>query len=221
MDGKHRRVSTRPRLFGTTRGRVLVLLCRGRQTVAELARALGITNNAIRAQLQRLHRDGLARQAGSRKGVRKPHAEYELTAKALELFPRVYEPFLQTLVDELSDRLPEPVWQGLIAEAGRRLLTQLVVPGKSPARSPRQRLASSLSRLNGSTLGFEMMDVGSKTVIRSCSCPLATVTAAHPEVCQVFASVLSEILGGDVQERCEKGKSPRCSFELAHARQAP
>src|SRR5215204_3036324 len=92
---------TRQRLLRTTKGRVLVLLCRVRQTVSELAAELKVTDNAVRAQLQRLQRDGLVRQAGSRRGVRKPHVEYELTPDAMGLFPRAYEPVLLNLVNVL------------------------------------------------------------------------------------------------------------------------
>src|SRR5215208_6098381 len=88
-------------LAGTTKWKMLVILCRDRLTVEELADHLSLTDNAVRAQLQRLERDGLVTKAGSRPGVRKPHVEYELTPKALKLFPRAYEPMLVELVDVL------------------------------------------------------------------------------------------------------------------------
>ncbi len=45
--------------MASTRERVLDLLWRGRQTVDELARELGLTDNAVRAHLVALERDGL------------------------------------------------------------------------------------------------------------------------------------------------------------------
>jgi predicted ArsR family transcriptional regulator len=212
-----RRSGPKKQLLSSTRGRMLVLLCRGRKTVNELAAALGITDNAVRAQLQRFQRDGFARPAGSRSGVRKPHVEYELTDKARQLFPRAYEPMLQTLMGALQDQLPQKTLQALLSEAGRRLVNHHL--GELRQRSPRQRLVEIMSKLNGASLGIELADDSAKTVIRSCSCPLASVTAAHPQLCEVFAGVLGELLRANVRERCEKGESPRCCFEISHAPQ--
>src|SRR4051812_11842385 len=103
---------------------ILLLLCRVRRTVAELAADLRVTDNAVRAQLQRLQRDGLVRAAGSRAGVRRPHAEYELTDAARALFPRAYEPVLQTLMNVLSARLPQTTVGELLLEVARRLVAE-------------------------------------------------------------------------------------------------
>src|SRR5438552_263107 len=107
-------------LLTTTRGKILVLLCRHPQTVNELARQLGVTDNAVRAQLERLLRDGLAQHTGLRRGIRKPHVEYVLTARGLELFPRAYEPLLRELVDALVERLDRTVYEEIIIQAGGR-----------------------------------------------------------------------------------------------------
>src|SRR5687768_14705281 len=119
MSKTHRqKIARKGHLFGTTKGKILVLLCRNRHTTAELAVHLGVTDNAIRAQLQRLERDGLVTKAGSRPGVRRPHVEYELTSEARALFPRGYGPVLQDLVDVLTKRLAPKVVRKLLFETG-------------------------------------------------------------------------------------------------------
>lgn len=201
-------------LFGATKGRILVLLCRRPHTVAELAALLGVTDNAVRAQLQRLERDGFVLHAGSRKGVRRPHAEYALSSAALTLFPRAYEPFLKCLVDLLRDQLAVKEYRRIFVEAAARLLRGYFEAVR--ASEPRERLAEMMHQLNGSSLGLEIARESNKTVIRSCSCPLASLTATHPELCQMFASVAAGLLNANVRERCEKGQSPRCCFEMNH-----
>jgi predicted ArsR family transcriptional regulator len=199
-------------VLGTTKGKILVTLCWKRQTVSELAEGLGLTDNAVRAQLERLERDGLVAKAGSRRGVRKPHVEYELTAEALTRFPKAYGTVLVHVVSVLRDRLRAGGSRGILLEAARRLLDQHL--GRLRGRSPRQRLAAAIDKLNGAGLGIDVSERSGKTVIRSCSCPIASVTAVHPEVCALFATVLGEVLGADVSESCVKGGSPRCYFEL-------
>jgi predicted ArsR family transcriptional regulator len=210
-----RRSARKERLLSTTKGRTLILLCQGRKTVNELVADLGVTDNAVRAQLQRLVRDGLARSAGSRRGVRKPHVEYELTAKARELFPRAYEPVLQELMQVLKDRLGKRALRESLAETGRRLMRNHL--GTLRSRGPHQRLVEVMSKLNGSSLGIEVAQEAGKTIIRSCSCPVASLTADHPQLCELFAGTLGEILGANVRERCDRAESPRCCFELSNA----
>src|SRR4051812_17670159 len=166
---KGRARSSEPGLFDTTRGKVLVLLCRGPRTVSELGAELGVTNNAIRAQLRRLGRQGLSRQAGSRRGVRRPHAEYELSDRGRRLFPRAYEPLLRALVDVLAERFPDRVARDLLLRAGRRLVADHV--GDLTGATPRQRLAEVLTRLNESAAGVELTEQDGRASVRACSCP--------------------------------------------------
>ncbi len=63
----------------TTRGRIVGLLRRGVETVEELAQKLEVTDNAVRAHLATLERDGLVERRGERRGFRKPHFAYVLT----------------------------------------------------------------------------------------------------------------------------------------------
>lgn len=65
------------RLASGTRGRLLALLQRSKQSVNELAAAVGISDNAVRTHLGALQRDGLVEEAGV------PEARVEAEAAAL------------------------------------------------------------------------------------------------------------------------------------------
>ena len=56
------------RFFTSTRGRIVTLLRRASRTVDELAAALDLTDNAVRAHLATLERDGIVQQRGARRG---------------------------------------------------------------------------------------------------------------------------------------------------------
>jgi predicted ArsR family transcriptional regulator len=58
------------KFFESTRGRMVTLLRRSRRTIAELARALGLTDNGVRAHLAILERDGIVRQRRRQAGLR-------------------------------------------------------------------------------------------------------------------------------------------------------
>ena len=72
------------RIWDSTRGRIVSLLRQRQRTVEELAAELGVTDNAIRAQLGALERDGLVRAAGSRKppAAGKPAILYDVPLEA-------------------------------------------------------------------------------------------------------------------------------------------
>src|SRR5438067_2004438 len=92
------------RFWASTRGQILDLLRRGTETVNDLAAALGLTDNAVRAHLTALERDGLVRPSGTRRGPRKPTVTYALSPEAEQLFPKEYGPILRQLLDVLKDR---------------------------------------------------------------------------------------------------------------------
>ena len=85
------------RFFDSTRGRIVTLLRGTTRTVNELAEELGLTDNAVRAHLLSLERDGLVTQSGIQRGTRKPHFAYELAAEAEHLFPKAYDALLNQL----------------------------------------------------------------------------------------------------------------------------
>ena len=199
-------------LFDTTRGKVLLLLCSGPRTVNELMDALGVTDNAVRAQLANLQQAGFVRQVGLRPGTRKPHVDYELTPAARQLFPAAHGPVLDMLVDVLREKLPPDQMRTLLGEAERRLLDKWV--GPLGEREPGARAAELHRKLQSLAPGVALEEQPGHIDVRACGCPLASVTATHPEICQVLAGVLGDLLGTPVRERCQRDETPRCCFEV-------
>jgi predicted ArsR family transcriptional regulator len=202
----------RDNLFNTTRGRILRLLCFSPLTVSQLAEELGLTGNAVRAQLAVLQREGLARQSGLHRGVRKPHFGYELTAEGRGLFPTAYEPVLAELVDVLTQRAPRRLRSRVLREVLQRLAhAHLRVRRDADAR---ERVAELKDVLAAYGPVFEMKRHDHTLVLQACTCPLASVVVQHPDLCEMVAEVLADTLGRPVKERCDRGNSPRCCFEV-------
>jgi predicted ArsR family transcriptional regulator len=200
------------RFFDSTRGRVVGLL-RGRPgTVNELAEKLELTDNAVRAHLLSLERDGLVRQSGVQRGPRKPHFAYELTDEAERLFPKAYDALLNQLITVLKGRLTPGAIEDVLREVGRSL-----APPHSSDKSPADlegRLQNALEVLKaiGGTARVERED--GKLLIRSAGCPLSAAVVEHPEVCELAEALVAEIVGVPVREHCNRGESPKCCFEI-------
>jgi predicted ArsR family transcriptional regulator len=211
-------VSTRwdRRFFGSTRGRLVTLLRRAGFTVDELARELGLTNNGVRAHLATLERDGIVRQSGvvrRESGGGKPAYLYELTPEAEDLFPKAYEPVLHHLLDALAEQLESGESEALLRSVGRLMAEEQTVP----TDGARARLEAAVDVLNELGGLAELEEHDGRFVIRGYSCPLSGVTPEYPEVCRMAETLIAELAGVPVQERCDRGERPRCCFEIASA----
>src|SRR5258708_34553555 len=94
------------RFFASTRGRMVTLLRRSSHTVEELAQALDLTDNAVRAHLATLERDGVVQQSGARRGGSKPAYIYSLTPEAEYLFPKAYNQIFHQGLEVPSEPMP-------------------------------------------------------------------------------------------------------------------
>lgn len=199
------------RFFETTKGRILALLRRGSRTIDELASALGVTDNAIRLHVAALERDGVVQQRGVRPTGGKPAYAYEVAPEAERLFTKAYIPVLTQLVGVLEERLSPSELQALLREVGRRIAA---ARGTSPGtvRAKAEVAATVLTELGG-IVDVEEQD--GRITLRGFSCPLADAVRAHPATCQAVESLVAELTGGAVQERCDRAGRPRCCFELA------
>jgi predicted ArsR family transcriptional regulator len=199
------------RFFESTRGRIVSLLRGGTGIVSELASQLELTDNAVRAHLLTLERDGLVRQSGVQRGARKPHFAYELTPEAERLFPKAYDALLNQLITVLKGRLAPVALEEVLREVGRTLAARELSGEGGGLEERVQRAAKVLEALGGS-VSVERED--EKMLIRSRGCPLAAAVAEHPEVCGLAESLVAEIVGATVKEQCEKGESPKCCFRI-------
>jgi predicted ArsR family transcriptional regulator len=198
------------RFFATTRGQIVMLLRRAGRTVDELAQALDLTDNGVRSHLATLERDGLVRQHGTRRGGGKPAYTYELTPEADTFFPKAYDEILVQLLDVLGDRLAPELLGRVLEDVSRRLSVGRVAP-PGDLRSRVEWGAAVLRDLGGLP---EVEECEGAFLIRGYSCPIGAVVSRHPGACRLAELLLSRVIGATVRERCERGGSPRCCFEV-------
>jgi predicted ArsR family transcriptional regulator len=179
-------------------------------TVDELARNLGLTRTAVRAQLASLLRDDLVEQRGSRRGASKPSHVYGITQHAELLFSRAYIPILTQLLHVLAHRLSAAEFDGVMHEVGGRLMEGHAVP-RGQLRDRVVGASALLNELGGLT---EVEEEDGGYLIRSHGCPLAAATANHPEVCNALESLLSEFVGSQVIKCCDRYGRANCCFEI-------
>jgi predicted ArsR family transcriptional regulator len=202
----------RTRLLESTRGQILELLRAKERTVNELAGALQLTDNAVRAHLMSLERDGLVCQSGMQHGFRKPHARYALTADAEQIFPKAYGALLDILLTVLSRKLTNRELRAGMREVGRKVADAHRPEVEDKNRKQRVEAALGILKDLGGAASFHESE--GKHFIRGNGCPLAAATGHHPEACLIAESLLTEIIGAPVKECCRHGPTPSCCFEI-------
>jgi predicted ArsR family transcriptional regulator len=192
-----------------TRARVVARLRTGPATVRQLVATLGLSANAVRAQLDRLVREGVVVRRSARLGPTKPAFLYALSADAERRNSRLYVPLLTQLLHVLAGRLDAAEFDAILREAGRGLL-----PTPLPRGPLGERVAAATALLNrlGGLASAERS--GDGYVIRSQGCPLSAATAAHAEACDAVESLLAEFIGTPVAKCCEREDRVRCCFEV-------
>lgn len=202
------RLNWNQRFFTSTRGRILTLLRREKRTVEDLADELTLTDNAVRAHLTTLERDGFVRQQGARRGAGKPAFMYELAPEAENLFPKSYGQVLNELLQVLEERVDKAELAEMLRIVGRRVSSRWNIP----EGDLRVRLEAAVEVLNEMGGMAELQQENGSYCIRSYSCPLAAAVPGHPEVCSMAGTLLTELVGVPVQEHCECGERPQCRF---------
>lgn len=207
--------ATRPdRILETTRGRVLALLRAGAMTTDELAKALKLTDNAVRAHLATLERDGLVRTGGERREgkVGKPATVYHISPEVEPLFSKAYLPFLTALLSALGEQLGPEELRALLKEVGLRLVAQV----RRPSGDLSQRVLAASNFLNdlGGLSSVEEVDQGARYTIQSRGCPVGAAVRERPEVCEAIVALMSELTGAKVRSCCSRGDRPSCCFEV-------
>jgi predicted ArsR family transcriptional regulator len=203
----------RERLLESTRGRILEQLRTEDQTVNDLAAKLRLTDNAIRAHLLSLERDGLVRRSGTQAGFRKPHAVYGLTAEAEQLFPKAYGQLLHLVLENFERKLTPRKLRTSMREIGKKVAKEHLPEMKGKSRDQRIKAALRILKELGGVAVFD--ETGGKDFIRGRGCPLAEVTAGHREACLIAESLLSQIIGVPVKQHCNHNGSPSCRFQVS------
>lgn len=184
----------------------MLLLRESGKTVNDLAAALNITDNAVRAHLLSLERDQLVRSSGTIAGKRKPHAVYELTDNAREHFPRPYGSILKRFLAVLKGRIPRRAIRDDLRATGRQMAADIAI---DPDKDKLESCVATLQELGGAA---RLVTENGQTSIRSESCPFGEIVPEHPEICGLAESMLEEIAGEPVREACDRRSSPKCRF---------
>ena len=196
-----------------TRGRILSLLREGQWTVDDLADRLQLTDNAVRFHLDALERAGTVEKGSLRRagGVGQPASLYTLTATGEEAFSRAYAPVLIAFLEELRERMTSAQLIAFLKRIGKRLAA-----GSPPTPASLAERVNGASGLLNSLGGITTVEKKGGTYhIVGRACPLSRAVEADHCVCSAVTSLVAEVVGANVTEKCDRSGRPKCCFEIS------
>lgn len=201
---------------GAVRGRIIGLLRRGERSVEELAAELGVTDNAVRAQLQALERHGVVHQARVRREgtVGKPAVMYAIAPDAESLFSTAYAPVLKALLVSLEERLDGPELDAVFRDAGRRLADQMTTAGGGAPKQLEARVRAAAEILSALGAEIDVERAADGYLLRGFACPLSDAVRAQPKVCHAIEELVAGVTGAKVRECCDRAGQAKCRFEV-------
>lgn len=197
-----------------TRERIIRLLLARPLTIAAMARQLGMTQNAVRAQMALLQREGAAEPQGEVKGTRRPSIVYGLLPGADAQLSRAYPSMVSHLVRILSEELSSKEFEEIMKKLGRLLAS--AVPRALGDVTERVKQAIGFLGTLGSI--SEMTEEDGKLVISSDGCPIGVAVAANVHACFSMEAMIREVTGLEVAQECRHGTRSRCRFVITPPR---
>jgi len=201
---------------GGARGRIIGLLRRAERSVEELASELGVTDNAVRAQLQVLEREGLVHQSRVRHtgSVGKPATMYAVPERAEAYLSAAHAPLLAALLAALESRLNERELEALFRDVGRRLAEGVDGGGVSGPRELEARVKAAAAVLTALGAEIDVERTTSGYLLRGHACPLSDAVRVQPGVCRAIEELVAGVTGASVAECCDRSGSSKCCFDV-------
>lgn len=190
--------------------RVLEQLRHGPRTVEEVAKALRISDNAVRNQLAKLEGVKLVSRTGTRPGISKPSRLYALTLNGQIQFSTLYLPVLMQFMRVAEGRCSTRQLTTFMSDTGKSLAANF----PHPRGSLNQRVQAAARLLRGFGGAVEVRGTGETPVIRSNGCPLAALTSERGDACKVIEGLIAEYVSAQVTTCCTLGEDPHCCFEV-------
>jgi len=177
----------------TTRDKVLATIkLHPKSTILEIAEQVNINAISVRHHLTNLQADGLIVAEEERHGVGRPRLVYSLTEKGVENFPSRYFHLVNSLMDQIKEKLPEKDVNSIFHNMAEKLTSDYDSILKNMPIEERLDLLKIILNKEGFEMEWEKK--GNECVIKEISCPYFKIGDQHPEVCLFDKSLISNVL---------------------------
>jgi predicted ArsR family transcriptional regulator len=118
---------------------------------------------------------------------------------------------LTALLETVVDTLPPKRADELLRDVGRRLARGT---GGEASGTLEHRVTAAAAVLTALGGDVEVAHEDGAMLIRGSGCPLSAAVSHQPALCRTVETLVAEIVGSPVQQRCEHRDRPRCRFAI-------
>jgi predicted ArsR family transcriptional regulator len=188
----------------------------GPLTAEDLAGKLGIGAVSTRAILRRLEAADLVAREFEPRPIGRPVGRYRLTPSADALFPKHYEAFAAQLLDTVVGELGPEALDQVLSSWEVRLHAHL--EGQLP-RDPAARLDALAQHQSKYGFMAEVKRDQEGVTLLERNCPIATLAAKYPQICDREAALFSRTLGWKAHlVSCQARGDGVCAFRVGRAK---
>ncbi|MGI5835417.1 MAG: helix-turn-helix transcriptional regulator [Chloroflexota bacterium] len=195
-----------------TRRQILdILKMRGRATLEELSKEVGLSPVTVRVHLSVLQRDDLVNVEEVRGKVGRPYFVYSLSEDAEELFPKRYHLLANRLLNGLNDKLPPEVLQDVLSHVAVEWASEHDHRLAGKGLAERVAEVARIRTDEGAMAEWEKVDGG--YLLRQYNCPNLLVSQAHSYACALEEEYIARMLRVSVTHTESIGRGSRlCSY---------
>ena len=208
----------------STRSQLLQMLkTEGSCSTGDMAKAMGITEMAIRRHIQAMERDGLISSALVRQPMGRPCYRYSLTEQADHLFPKNYSQLTLDLFEELERAPGGPAMIDRMFE-GRRDKLESKFRDRMDNRTLEERVAALSDIQNDGGYMTSWSADGEKPDtyhLHEYNCPVAQVANQYRQACHCELQLFERLLGAEVERtECLADGGKRCTYAIRGSKAA-
>lgn len=208
----------------STRSQLLQMLkTEGSCSTGDMAKAMGITEMAVRRHIQAMERDGLISSALVRQPMGRPCYRYSLTDQADHLFPKNYSQLALDLFAELEQAPSGPAMIDRMFE-GRRDKLVNKYRDRMANRTLEERVAA-LSEIqnDGGYMTSWSADGNEPDAyqLHEYNCPVSQVANQYRQACHCELQLFERLLGAEVERtECLADGGKRCTYAIRGSKAA-
>lgn len=201
----------------STRRQLLHLLkMQGNSCISELAKALGITEMAVRRHIHSLERDNLIRSLLVRQAMGRPLYRYSLTEQADDLFPKNYPQLTLDLLSELEEQsggveVIDRMFQGRRQKLEARYQERMA----DLTLADRVSELSSIQNAAGYMTEWEPAEEEGAYQLYEYNCPITQVANRYRQACHCEKQLFEHLLDAAVERtECMADGGTRCTYSI-------
>ncbi len=203
------------RVFSPSKYRIMLVLKReGPMDLEALSKKLSVSQMAVYKHIRELESRGLITHEAKIRGVGRPRLVFRPSENSVGVYPSAYSELASAALETLDKRLGRDAVKGVLKEIQSERFSDYASRIGDGGLEEKVRSLASVREAYGYMGEVSRPSKGEVELIEH-HCPISAVAAKYPEMCEVEAQILGELLEARVQPVSldPKGMTP-CRFRI-------